>query len=161
VAGALLDRNNRARGAALGCAGGGALGGAAGYYVATRNDRYTTREQGAQARIAAARRDADDLQKAAAAADALTRQNRARLVELDRRYQAGELTSAEYRAEAASMRQDLAVIRDASSKSARMQAEMSQDAAVRQEERRVAAAQQRLDDSARQLEEALRRAPAG
>jgi hypothetical protein len=59
------------------------------------------------------------------------------------------------------MRQDLAVIRDASSKSARMQAEMSQDAAVRQEERRVAAAQQRLDDSARQLEEALRRVPAG
>jgi gas vesicle protein len=165
VGGCLIDRHHCGRGAAVGGVAGGAVGAAAGYYIATRNESFTNREEAAQARIAAARREADDLQQTAAVADRVTQENRNRLAELDRRYRAGQITAAQYSAEAAPMREDLDHIRKAENAAGQARSQMAADAAsqanLRREASRVGDAEQRLRSAAGKLDEALRRVPAG
>jgi hypothetical protein len=164
VLGALVSRD-RAQGAVIGAAAGAALGGGAGYYIATRNERFATREEAANARITAARREANDLARTASVAERVTRENRARIGELDRRYRAGQITAAQYRQETASMREDLSNMRNAARKAGEVSVAMagdagSSDAALRAQANRAAEAQRTLERSAAQLEEALRRVPA-
>jgi hypothetical protein len=164
VLGALVSRD-RAQGAVIGAAAGAALGGGAGYYIATRNERFATREEAANARITAARREANDLARTASVAERVTRENRARIGELDRRYRAGQITAAQYRQETAAMREDLSNMRNAARKAGEVSVAMagdagSSDAALRAQANRAAEAQRTLERSAAQLEEALRRVPA-
>jgi hypothetical protein len=165
VGGCLAAGRNCGQGAAIGGVAGGAVGAAAGYYIATRNEQFASREQAAQARIGAARREADDLQRTATVADQVARDNRSRLAELERRYRAGQITAAEYRSEAAPMRDDLEQIRKAQAAAGQARTQMNADAAgqadLRREAGRVGEAEQRLRGAASRLEDALRQVPAG
>lgn len=161
VIGILASRNNRGAGCAVGAGAGAIAGGGAGYYIASRNEQYATREQAANARAAAARKEADDLARTADVAERVTRENKAQLAALDRRYRAGQITAAQYRSETASMREDAQTIRKASDEAGKAQSAMNNDGgAAREQAPRVAQAQRRLDSSARELEEALGRVPA-
>jgi len=159
ILGALLaGPRNRGEGAALGALAGAAIGGASGYYIATRNERFATREQAANARIAAANREAADLERTALAAEQVAKENRARLAALQARVRAGQATQAELRAQAATAREDLGLMNEAIAHSRKVEGAMRADgvpqAASVQESRR------RMEEAARELEGALAQVPA-
>jgi len=155
-----------AKHAAIGCGAGAVAGGAGGYYLATRNETYANREQGANARIASARKEADDLARTAQLANQVTRENKAKLAQLESRYRAGQIDAATYRKEADAARNDLKTIRTASDKASEISRTMGQDArqtgnaSVGQQAARVQDAQRQLQQSANELEDALNRVPA-
>ncbi|MGE0746548.1 MAG: hypothetical protein AB7K86_14930 [Rhodospirillales bacterium] len=152
--------------AAVGCGAGAVAGGAGGYYLASRNEKYANREQAANARIAAARKEADDLSRTAQLADQVTRENKARLAQLESRYRAGQIDAATFRKEAEAARNDLKTIKTASDKASDVSRTMGQDArqtgdaGVGREAARVQQAQRQLQQSANELEDALNRVPA-
>jgi hypothetical protein len=160
--GLLVDSRNRGRGCAAGAALGGLAGAGSGYYIASRNEQYASREQGANARAAAARKEAEDLSRTADVAERVTRENKAQLAQLDAKFRAGQITAAQYRDQTAAMREDAKTIRRASEEAGKVSGTMSTDGGdgVRQQATRVAQAQRRLDSSARELEQALDRVPA-
>lgn len=160
ILGAVLGgRDNRAGGAAIGAAAGAALGGAAGYYIASRNERYATREQAANARFAAANREANDLERTAIAAEQVAKENQARLAQLQARFKAGQATAAQVRAQAQTARADLGLMNDAIAHSRKVESAMAQDG-VRTEAARVAESRKRMEDAARELQGALAQVPA-
>ncbi|MGE0746547.1 MAG: hypothetical protein AB7K86_14925 [Rhodospirillales bacterium] len=160
----LISRD--AVGAGAGCAAGGAAGFGAGYYIASRNERYDNREQAANARIASARKESADLARTAELAGQVTRENRARLAQLDSQYRAGQINAAAYRREAEAARSDLKTIQTASQKAGEVSramqgdAQQTRDTQLRQEAARVDAAQRQLQQSANELQAALDRVPA-
>lgn len=161
LVGVLASSRNRGAGCAVGAGVGALAGGGTGYYIASRNEQYASREQAANARAAAARKEADDLARTADVAERVTRENKAQLASLDQRYRAGQLTAAQYRAQTEAMREDAKTIRKASEEAGKAQSAMNSDGgAAREQAPRVAQAQRRLDSSARELEEALNRVPA-
>ncbi len=160
--GALASRN-RGTGALIG-AGAGLLAGAlAGVMVAERNLAFENREANATQRIAAAQQIAVNLDKAAAAAEQVTADNRRRLAALDRQYRAGQITAAQYQAETAAMREDVEVMRktagEARDARQRLVASAREVPQLMNEEARIDGAQRRLEVSASELDTALRRVP--
>jgi len=157
--GALLaGPRSRGEGAALGALAGAAVGGAAGTYIAARNERYATREQAAQARIAAANQEAAELERTALAAEQVAKENRERLAVLQARVKAGQATAAQLSAQVATAREDLALMNEAIAHSRKVEGAMRADgvpqAASVQESRR------RMEEAARELEGALAQLPA-
>jgi hypothetical protein len=161
------DRGNAmAAGAGLGLVAGAALGGGAGYYIAERNERYASREQGAQARLEAAQREGADLARTAALADQVATENERRIADLNRRVRAGQADAAALRREAATARADLDLMRRGEAQAQRVETAMRGDAAQTGDRRlaaeadRVATSRAQLRDSADRLSRALQQAPA-
>lgn len=157
--GALLGGNNsRGQGAVLGAAAGAALGGAAGYYIATRNEQFANREQAANARIAAANREANDLERTALAAEQVAKENRARLAQLQAKVRAGEATASQLRAQAQTAQTDLGLMNEAIEHSRKVESAMRADGAPQAAS--VADSRKRMEDAARELQGALAQVPA-
>lgn len=162
LAGALLagnNRGNRAGGIALGAAAGAAIGGGTGWYIASRNERYASREQAAQARIEAAQRESADLARTAMLSDQVARENEAKLADARRRLSAGAITRQQYAQQVASARKDLELIQDGVEHSRKVEGAMRQDG-VPGEAARVATSRQQMQESAQRLERALGQAQA-
>lgn len=155
---AVAGRNNRGAGAAVGAAAGAAMGAAAGHYLAKRNERYATREQAAMARIDAAEREAADLAATARAAEQVTAENRAKLNRLEAQLRAGQATAAQIEAQRRTAQQDLALMDSAIDHSRKVESAMQADG-VPDQAARVAQSRQRIEESARQLREALAKSP--
>ncbi|WP_144299979.1 glycine zipper 2TM domain-containing protein [Elioraea rosea] len=157
--GALLGGNNsRGQGAVLGAAAGAALGGAAGYYIATRNEQFANREQAANARISAANREANDLERTALAAEQVAKENRARLTQLQAKVRAGEATASQLRAQAQTAQTDLGLMNEAIEHSRKVESAMRADGAPQAAS--VADSRKRMEDAARELQGALAQVPA-
>jgi hypothetical protein len=162
LAGALLAGNNRgnmAGGIALGAAAGAAIGGGTGYYIASRNERYATREQAAQSRLEAAQRESADLARTAALSDQVSRENAAKLADARRRYAAGQITRAQLDGEVRAAQSDLDLIRQGVDHSRKVEGAMRADG-VGSEASRVAGSRQQMEESASRLQQALNRAQA-
>lgn len=162
LAGALLagnNRGNRLGGAAIGAAAGAAIGGGTGYYIASRNERYATREQAAQSRLEAAQRESADLARTAALSDQVSRENAAKLADARRRYAAGQITRAQLDGELRQAQTDLDLIRQGVDHSRKVEGAMRADG-VGGEASRVATSRQQMEESANRLQQALARAQA-
>jgi outer membrane lipoprotein SlyB len=160
--GAAFARNS-GTGALIG-AGVGLLAGAlAGAMVADRNLAFENREGSASQRIASAQQIAANLNSAAAASEQVTADNRRRLADLDRQYRAGQITAAQYQSQTATMRQDVEVMRKTAAEARdarqRLVASAREVPQLMNEESKIDGAQRRLEVSANDLEEALRRVP--
>jgi uncharacterized protein HemX len=98
VLGALLNRNNRAKGAAVGVMAGGALGAAGGYYVAQRKQAYANE----QARLDGMINDVDADNQRLTAFISNTRsviaKNKAELEEMERQIASGQKKQSDKRA---------------------------------------------------------------
>lgn len=166
VAGALLaGPNNRAGGAAAGAGLGALIGALAGTQVAGVQGRQASGAQNAQERLASAQQSAQQLEQTADTAERTAGENRTRLAQLDRQYRAGQVTAAQYRQQAASMRRDAEVMRkaakDADTASQEMVSQINRTPGLANEERKISEARSRLEYTASELETALRRVPAG
>lgn len=163
--GAMANRENAGTGALVGAGIGLLAGLMAGTVVANRNLGFENREQSASQRIAAARQIAQNLDNAAASSEQVATQNRQRLAELDRQYRAGQLTTAQYRRQTETMRQDLEVMRKTATEARdarqRLLASGREVPQLLNEEAKIDGAQRRLESSASDLETALRRVPTG
>jgi len=161
--GAIAGGNNRGAAALVGGLLGAVVGTVAGAVVADRNLKFENRELNAEQRIAAARESTQNLEARAATSEAIAAKNRARLDELDRQYRSNQITAAQYRTEAASMRKDVDLIKesadDARSARAKLVTSSQQVAGLMAEEPKMSAAQRRLEQSADQIEEKLNRIP--
>ncbi len=163
--GAAVSGNNRGQGALIG-AGIGLLAGAlAGAMVADRTMAFEKQEASAGQRIQSAQQIAANLQQTAATSERVTAANRQKLAMLNQQYRAGQLTAAQYRAETASMHQDVDVMRktaaDARDARQRLVVSAQQQPQLMTEEPKIDSAQRRLERSASELETALRQVPLG
>lgn len=157
--------NNRGEGALIGALAGLVLGTLAGATVAGRNLGFENRELSAHQRIEDARQVSQNLENAAATSERVANENRQKLAQLDRRFQSGLITSAQYQSEIGSIRQDAEVMRktakDAREARERLLASSRQVPQLLTEESKIDSAQRRLETSASDLEAALRRVPTG
>lgn len=151
-------RENRGAGAAAGIAAGAALGAAAGHYIAKRNQRFASREQAAMARIEAANEEVAEQEATARAAQTVAAENRAKLAELEARIRAGQANAAQIAAQRRAVTDDLAAIDTAIENSRRVEAAMRTDRAEAQAAK-VSESRRRMEESARDLREALARVP--
>lgn len=159
ILGALLaGPRHRGEGALVGAAAGAAVGAAAGHYLAQRNERYATREQAARARIDAAEREAAELAATARAAEQVAAENRAKLARLQQQARAGQATAAQLEVQRRAAEQDLALMDSAIDHSRKVESAMQADG-VPDQAARVAQSRKRMEESARQLREALARSP--
>lgn len=157
--GALLaGRRDRGTGAVIGATAGAMVGAAAGHYLATRNERYASREQAAMARTDAARREAAELARTARASEQVAVENRARLRQLEAQVRSGQATAAQLAAQQRAAQQDLALMDSAIDHSRKVESAMRQDG-VPDQAASVAESRRRMEDSARQLREALAQSP--
>lgn len=154
----VAGRDNRAAGAAVGAATGAAVGAAAGHYLAKRNQRYASREQAAMARTDAAQREAADLAATARASEQVTAENRAKLARLEAQVRAGQATAAQLAAQRRTAQQDLDLMESAIDHSRKVESAMRADG-VPDQAASVAQSRQRMEESARQLREALAKSP--
>jgi hypothetical protein len=162
VIGALLagnNRGNRAGGIAIGAAAGAALGGGAGYYIGTRNERFASREEAAQARLEAAQREGADLARTAMLSEEVARENEAKLADAERRLAAGAATRTQLAGQVRSAENDLALIRQGIDHSRKVEGAMRQDG-LPGEAARVAQSREQMEESAARLRQALSRARA-
>lgn len=154
----VAGRDNRAAGAAVGAATGAAVGAAAGHYLAKRNQRYASREQAAMARTEAAQREASDLAATARASEQVAAENRAKLARLEAQVRAGQATAAQLQAQRRTAQQDLDLMDSAIDHSRKVESAMRADG-VPDQAANVAQSRQRMEESARQLREALAKSP--
>lgn len=163
-AGYAFGGQNRGLWTAIGGLSGAAAGGLAGSWVANRNLDFERQELSAEQRATAATQIANNLNTSASSAEAVTAENRRRLASLQQQLQAGRITSAQYRTETESMRQDLQVIRnsanDARDARARLAAVSAQQPGLATQGRSIGVAEDRLTKSANALEAALQAASA-
>lgn len=160
LAGALLagdNRGNRAGGIALGAAAGAAIGGGTGYYIAQRNERFTSREQAAQSRLEAAQRESADLARTASLSDQVSRENETRLANARRQFAQGQITRAQLDGQVRQAQSDLELIRQGVDHSRKVEGAMRADG-VGGEAARVATSRQQMEESAQRLQSALARA---
>jgi hypothetical protein len=149
----------------LACAAvGAAVGALAGAAVANRNHTFANREASAQSRIESATATANALEAQSRAAQQVVADNRRQLAELDRQFRNRQITAADYNARAEPMRQDLAQMREGVRNGAEARQQInsvSRDLPeLRAQEARIGPAQRRLEGSAAELEDMLRRVPA-
>ncbi len=97
--------NNRQEGAMFGAAAGTAIGAGSGYYIATRNEQYASREQAMSARITAAQREVDSFRDLAQSSRQVAEENTRKLTALRQRFDARQISADDYRRQAASSRQ--------------------------------------------------------
>jgi outer membrane lipoprotein SlyB len=166
VAGAMLGgRGNRREGALIGALVGGLAGTAAGATMANRTLEFENREASASERIASAQQAAASFEQAAMTAKQVTDENSRRLEALDRQYRVRQITAEEYRRAAAPIQQDKDLMERASGDARAMRERMigQRDAlpGIISAEARIGPAQRSLESSAAQLDELLRRVPAG
>ena len=147
-----------ATGAVIGATAGAMVGAAAGHYLATRNERYASREQAAMARTDAAQREAAELARTARASEQVAAENRARLRQLEAQVRSGQATASQLAAQQRSAQQDLALMDSAIDHSRKVESAMRQDG-VPDQAASVAESRRRMEDSARQLREALAQSP--
>ena len=164
IVGVLTRDGDAAREACLGAgAVGAAVGGGAGYYIATRNENYAKREQAAHVRLESARRDADDLARTAELARRVSAENEVALIDLEARYRRQAVTAERYRALVGMMRADADAMRAASTGARKVVSGIERDAAshavFREQADRAAASHKDIDDALSCLEDALRRIP--
>lgn len=166
VAGAVLGgRNNRGEAALLGALIGGIAGTMAGATMANRTLEFENREASANERIASAQQAAASFEQAAMTAKQVTDENARRLEALDRQYRARQITAEQYRRAAAPIQQDKELMEraagDARGMRERMVAQRDALPAITAAEARIGPAQRSLESSAAQLDDLLRRVPAG
>lgn len=153
------------QGALIGGLLGAVAGGLLGNQVGNANAAQGRLEGNAQARVEAAQRSAAELEQTADAAERASETNRARLATLDRQYRAGQVTAAQYRAEAATMRQDAQLMRksadDAGQARDGIQQALVRNPGLVTTDSKISESQSRLRFTASELEDALRRVPAG
>ncbi len=153
------------QGALIGGLLGAVAGGLLGNQVGNANAAQGRQEGSAQARVEAAQRSADELQQTADTAERASETNRARLATLDRQYRAGQVTVAQYRAEVGAMRQDAQLMRksadDAGQARDGIQQALARNPGLVSTDSKISEAQSRLRFTAGELEDALRRVPAG
>ena len=145
-------------GAVIGATAGAMVGAAAGHYLATRNERYASREQAAIARTQAAEREAAEFAKTARAAEQVAAENRARLRQLEAQVRSGQATVAQLAAQRRAAEQDLALMDSAIGNARKVEDAMRQDG-VPDQAASVAESRRRMEESARQLREALGQSP--
>jgi hypothetical protein len=142
---------------------GAAIGAGVGALVADRNLEFEKREMNANERLAAAQRATQNLESRAATSEALARTDRAKLDQLDAQYRANTITAAQYRTESASIKNDLALIKESAEDAKKAREKINtvgtQAPVVLAEEPKMGAAQRRLEESANQIEEKLNRIP--
>lgn len=127
LVGALSDSKNRGRGALIGAAAGGALGGASGYYIASQNEQYASREQALDARIQAASNEANSYRQIAASSARVAADNRRKIALLEQQYRAGQISAKDYRNRTASMQEDLRLMDEALSNADEVRQKMAED----------------------------------
>lgn len=161
--GAAVGGQNRGAAAGIGALAGLAAGLIAGALVAERNLKFERRELSASARISSAQQTSSLLQMQATAAEALVTKDQQRLDQLDAQYRANEITAVRYKAEAATIKKDAELIResanDAKSAREKLVTSSAQVPALMNEEPKMGDAQRKLELSADQLEEKLKRIP--
>lgn len=162
---ALGGRNNRGEAALLGALIGGIAGTMAGATMANRTLEFENREVSANQRIASAQQAAASFEQAAMTAKQVTDENARRLDALDRQYRARQITAEQYRRAAAPIQQDKELMERAAGDARAMRERMvvQRDAlpAITAAEARIGPAQRSLESSAAQLDDLLRRVPAG
>jgi uncharacterized membrane protein len=157
--GALLaGPRDRGTGAAIGATAGAMMGAAAGHYLATRNERYASREQAAIARAQAAEREAAEFAKTARAAEQVAAENSARLRQLEAELRTGQATADKLAAQRRAAEQDLALMEGAIGNARKVEEAMRADGASAQAAQ-VGESRRRIEESARQLREALDQGP--
>ena len=166
VAGAALGgRNNRGEAALIGALIGGIAGTMAGATMANRTLEFENREVSANQRIASAQQAAASFEQAAMTAKQVTDENSRRLEALDRQYRARQITAEQYRRAAAPIQQDKELMERAAGDARAMRERMvgQRDAlpGITSAEARIGPAQRSLESSAAQLDDLLRRVPAG
>jgi hypothetical protein len=163
IGAAAAGRNNRAAGAVVGGLVGLIGGAVAGTAIANRNLGFENRELSAAQRTESAQQVAQNLNNAASTAEQVTQDNRRRLAQLDQQFRGGQITAAQYRDESASMRQDVDLMKRTSGEAKdarqRLVASASNQPQLMAQEGRIDSAQRRLEVSANDLEDALRRVP--
>jgi hypothetical protein len=122
--------NNRQEGAMFGAAAGTALGAGSGYYIATRNEQYASREQAMNARITAAQREVDSFRDLAQSSRQVTEENMRKLSALRQRFDARQISADEYRRQAASSRQMSDLMTKAISEGEKVSRQLEQDTAT-------------------------------
>lgn len=162
---AFAHPNQRGEAALLGALIGGVAGLMAGASMADRTLGFENREASANQRIASAQQAASSFEQAARTAEQVTAENSRRLEALDRQYRARQITAAQYRAAAQPIMQDKELMERAAADARTMrQRIIGQGDAVpgiTAAEARIGPAQRSLESSAAQLDELLRRVPAG
>ena len=160
-----LSGGNRGTNALFGGLAGALAGGLLGTTVANRNLGFENREVNASQRIASAQQIADNLNNTAATSERVTADNRRKLAQLDRQYRSGQITSAQYREQTETMRQDAELMRktagEAKDARERLVASGREIPQLMNQESKIDAAQRRLEVSAGDLETALRQVPTG
>jgi hypothetical protein len=162
IVGVLTRDGEAARGA---CVGGGAagavVGAGSGYLVASRNRHFASVEEAAQARLDAARKEADDLARVADAATRVARENEAALAALEGQLRQRLVTAERYRAIVAAMRTDVEAMQRARAGTAKavaaMEVEGASDPAIREQAERGMKSRKDIDDAIATLEAALAR----
>jgi len=162
--GAALGGDNRGTAALVG-AGVGAIGGLlAGAMIANRNQAFEDQERPIQERIADAQNRALELQASALAANELTADNIRRLDALEYQFRRGQISAATYRAQAQSMRSDIALMRNEQAAAQGFVDRMANSAQtapqLRPEEVKARNSVSSIQRSADQLENRLARVPA-
>jgi hypothetical protein len=142
---------------------GAIVGGAIGALVADRNLEFEKRKMSAEARLAAAQKATQNLEARAAISEALVQSDRAKLDHLDAQFRDNQITAAQYRTEAVSIKSDLALIKDSAEDAKKARDKINTFVAhvpqMRAEEPKMGAAQRRLEESANQIEEKFNRIP--
>jgi hypothetical protein len=163
IGAAAAGRNNRAAGAVIGGLVGLIGGAVAGTAIANRNLAFENRELSASQRIESAEQIAQNLNNAASTAEQVTQENRRKLAQLDQQFRGGQITAAQYRDASASMRQDAELMKRTSGEAReareRLVASARTQPQLMSQEAKIDSAQRRLEVSASDLEDALRRVP--
>lgn len=125
--GALTDSKNPGRGAVIGAAAGGVIGGASGYYIATENEQYASREQALEARIQAAQNEAASYRQIAASSSKVAAENRRKLAMLEQQYRNGQISAREYKGRTEAMYEDVRLMDEALSNAGEVRQKIAQD----------------------------------
>lgn len=164
AAGLAAGGRNRGEAALAGALLGGVLGLMAGAAIADRNLAFEQRELPLQDRIADAQQRTAQLEQFTASAEQVSLANRRRLDELDFAWRRGQISAAQYRAEAEKMRADVELMRgelaNARSFEERLHASGKDSAALTGQANRAANARARLERTTSDLESRLARVPA-
>ncbi|MFA5119849.1 YMGG-like glycine zipper-containing protein [Zavarzinia sp.] len=127
--GAAADPHHAGRGAAIGAVAGGLVGGASGYYIASQNEQYASREQALDARIQAAQNEAQSYRQIAQSSARVAAENRQRIAELEQQYRRGQISAKDFAARTEVMNEDLQRMDEALSNANDVRQKMGQDAA--------------------------------
>ncbi len=102
IGGLLLSgKNNMGQGAAIGCAGGAALGGGAGVYIANKQEKYATREMQLDAMVKDVRVDNQNLASAISSAHNVVADNKRKIDQIDKQLASGAISLSQAKSEMA------------------------------------------------------------